>query len=59
MAGGKASRSAFIESVLRHYIREKRRAHVHAQDLERINAAADQLNSESADVLDCQAQDLS
>lgn len=57
LAGRKLSRSAFIEFVLRHYIREKRRAQVHAQDLDRINGAADQLNSESADVLDYQASD--
>jgi|HubBroStandDraft_5_1064220.scaffolds.fasta_scaffold1439376_1 metal-responsive CopG/Arc/MetJ family transcriptional regulator len=57
LAGRKFSRSAFIESVLRHYIREKRRAHAHAQDLDRINRAADQLNSESSDVLDYQASD--
>jgi metal-responsive CopG/Arc/MetJ family transcriptional regulator len=57
LAGRKSSRSAFIEFVLRHYIQEKRRAQIHAQDLERINSAADQLNSESADVLDYQASD--
>jgi metal-responsive CopG/Arc/MetJ family transcriptional regulator len=57
LAGRKLSRSAFIESVLRRYIREKRRAQVHAQDLDRINRAADQLNSEAADVLDYQASD--
>jgi metal-responsive CopG/Arc/MetJ family transcriptional regulator len=57
LAGRKLSRSAFIEFVLRHYIREKRRAQAHAQDLERINSAADQLNAESADALDYQASD--
>lgn len=57
LAGRKLSRSAFIESVLRRYIRERRRAQAHARDLERINRAADQLNSESADVLDYQASD--
>jgi metal-responsive CopG/Arc/MetJ family transcriptional regulator len=57
LAGRKLSRSAFIESVLRRYIQEKRRAHAHAQDLERINRAADRLNSESADVLDYQVSD--
>jgi metal-responsive CopG/Arc/MetJ family transcriptional regulator len=57
LAGRKGSRSAFIEFVLRSYIRGKRRAQAHAQDLERINSAADQLNSESADVLDYQASD--
>ncbi len=57
LAGRRLSRSAFIESVLRRYIREKRRAQVHAQDLDRINHAADQLNSEGADVLDYQVSD--
>ncbi len=57
LAGRKLSRSAFIQSVLRRYIREKRRAQAHAQDVERINRAADQLNSESADALDYQALD--
>ncbi|HVR27699.1 MAG TPA: hypothetical protein VMU26_30760 [Candidatus Polarisedimenticolia bacterium] len=33
LAGRKLSRYAFLESVLRHYIRDKRRAHAHAKDL--------------------------
>jgi metal-responsive CopG/Arc/MetJ family transcriptional regulator len=57
LSGRKLSRSAFIEFALRHYIREKRRAQIHAEDLNRINAAADQLNAESEDVLDYQASD--
>jgi hypothetical protein len=52
LAGRKLPRSAFIESVLRRYIRELCQAHSRAQDLDRINRAADQLNSEAADVLD-------
>ena len=52
LAGRKLSRSAFIESVLRRYIREQCQAHAHAQDLDRSKRAADQLNSEAADVLD-------
>jgi metal-responsive CopG/Arc/MetJ family transcriptional regulator len=55
LAGSKHSRSAFIESVLRRYLRERLRARINAQDLERINYAADQLNSEAADVLEYQA----
>jgi metal-responsive CopG/Arc/MetJ family transcriptional regulator len=55
LAGPKASRSAFIERVLREYFRERARRKVHAQDLERINAAADRLNLEAADVLEYQA----
>jgi len=55
LAGPQRSRSAFIERVLRRYLRERARAQSHARDLERINQAADQLNSEVADVLDFQA----
>ncbi len=55
LAGPEGSRSAFIERVLRRYLRERARAQAHARDLERINQAADRLNSEAADVLDYQA----
>lgn len=51
LAGSKHSRSSFIESVLRKYLLERARAAIQARDLERINAAADQLNSEAEDVL--------
>jgi len=54
LAGSKQSRSAFIERVLRKYLRDRRRAALHARDLVRINRAADRLNSEAADVLDYQ-----
>jgi metal-responsive CopG/Arc/MetJ family transcriptional regulator len=56
MAGPQGSRSAFIERVLRRYLREHARAQAHARDLERINRAADRLNSEAEDVLDYQAE---
>ena len=55
MAGSKISRSAFIENVLRNYFRERSKRRMHARDLERINAAADRLNSEAAEVLNYQA----
>jgi metal-responsive CopG/Arc/MetJ family transcriptional regulator len=55
LAGSKYSRSAFIEAVLRRYLSERTRAAIAARDLARINAAADQLNSEAADVLKYQA----
>jgi metal-responsive CopG/Arc/MetJ family transcriptional regulator len=55
LAGSKHSRSAFIEAVLRRYLRQRARARIHAQDLERINNAADELNAEAADVLEYQA----
>jgi metal-responsive CopG/Arc/MetJ family transcriptional regulator len=56
-AGSKLSRSAFIETVLRHYFRERARKKIHAHDLERLNAAAERLNSEAEDVLRYQALD--
>lgn len=56
-AGPRLSRSAFIEGVLRHYFRERARRKIHARDLERLNAAADRLNSEAEDVLRYQALD--
>ncbi len=55
LGGGKHSRSAIIERVLRRYIRERRRMELQARDLERLNAAAEQLNAEAADVLEYQA----
>lgn len=55
LAGSKHSRSAFIERVLRRFLRERARAEAHAHDLERINRDAIQLNQEVADVLDYQA----
>jgi metal-responsive CopG/Arc/MetJ family transcriptional regulator len=55
LAGPQGSRSAFIERVLRRYLREQVRAQAHARDLERINEGAERLNSEAADALDYQA----
>ncbi|HEX7697153.1 MAG TPA: ribbon-helix-helix protein, CopG family [Candidatus Acidoferrum sp.] len=55
LAGSKHSRSAFIERVLRRYLRERAKAALQARDLERINNAADRLNLEAAEVLDYQA----
>jgi metal-responsive CopG/Arc/MetJ family transcriptional regulator len=55
LAGDRGSRSAFIERVLRRYLREQMRTQANARDLERINQAAERLNSEAADVLDYQA----
>jgi metal-responsive CopG/Arc/MetJ family transcriptional regulator len=46
-AGTKASRSAFIESVLREYFKAKVRDAINARDLELINAHADYLIRES------------
>ena len=55
LAGSRQSRSAFIERVLRGYLRHRKKAAFHAQDLERINRAADRLNAEAEDVLGYQA----
>lgn len=54
LAGSKQSRSAFIERVLREFLRERARAAVQARDQERINAAAHRLNAEANDVLEYQ-----
>jgi len=54
LAGPQGSRSAFIEHVLRRYLREQLRAQAHARDLDRINQAAERLNSEAAEVLNYQ-----
>jgi metal-responsive CopG/Arc/MetJ family transcriptional regulator len=55
IAGSKQSRSAFIERVLREFLRQRARAAVQARDLERLNAAAQRLNAEAADVMQYQA----
>jgi metal-responsive CopG/Arc/MetJ family transcriptional regulator len=55
LAGSKHSRSAFIERVLRRYLRQRAKAALQSQDLERINKAAERLNHEAAEVLDYQA----
>jgi len=57
LAGSKLSRSALIEQVLRNYFRERTRRKMQARDLERINAAADRLNSEAAEVLEYQSSE--
>jgi metal-responsive CopG/Arc/MetJ family transcriptional regulator len=54
-AGSKASRSAFIETVLREYFKAKVREALNARDVEIINANADYLNREMEDVLRYQA----
>src|SRR6202047_3420531 len=55
LAGSRHSRSGFIARVLRRYLLERERDAVQARDLERINHAADRLNSEAADVMEYQA----
>ncbi len=58
LAGSKHSRSAFIERVLRRYVRDRRRAALHSRDLARINRAAERLNREAADVLEYQSGEM-
>jgi Arc/MetJ-type ribon-helix-helix transcriptional regulator len=55
LIGKGASRSAFIEKVLRDHLRDTERRAIQLRDLERINAAADELNAEAQDVLKYQA----
>lgn len=55
IAGEQRSRSAFIERILRQYLRQRQRAAIQARDLEILNSSADRLNQEAADVLDYQA----
>ena len=50
-AGSMASRSAFIEAVMREYLKEKVREAMNRRDMELINANADYFNSEMEDVL--------
>jgi metal-responsive CopG/Arc/MetJ family transcriptional regulator len=54
-AGSRASRSAFIESVLRDYVKTNVREAIHARDLELINAHVDYLTRESSDLDQYQA----
>ncbi len=58
LTGSTRSRSAFIEAVLRQYLRKRARAKVEARDLELLNQAADELKLEVEDVLRYQATDL-
>jgi len=51
LIGEKASRSAYIERVLRNHLRDEEREAAGQRDLELINANADYLNREMEDVL--------
>ena len=48
-------RSAFIERVLRAFVRREERIRADARDLTLLNRHAEQLNAEAADVLEYQA----
>jgi len=57
LAGSKRSRSAFIEDVLRQYLRERAKAARSARDLAILNKFANELNVEAEDGLEDQAPD--
>ncbi|MGA2083956.1 MAG: ribbon-helix-helix domain-containing protein [Terracidiphilus sp.] len=54
-AGSRVSRSAFIEAVMREYLKEKVRRAINERDLQILNANADYFNREMEDVLRYQA----
>ncbi len=56
IAGSRQSRSAFIESVLQEYIRDRARAQIEARDLEALNRAAAELAPEIEDALKDQTE---
>jgi len=55
LAGSKRSRSAFIEDVLRQYLKERAKRERRARDLAILNRFADDMNVEAEDVLRYQA----
>jgi predicted transcriptional regulator len=52
LAGSKRLRSVVIEEAIRSYLRQQASAVAEANDQKLINAAADRLNIEAADVLE-------
>jgi metal-responsive CopG/Arc/MetJ family transcriptional regulator len=57
LAGSKRSRSAFIDEVLRQYLRERTKVVREARDVEIINRNAKRLNRDAEDGLEDQAPD--
>jgi metal-responsive CopG/Arc/MetJ family transcriptional regulator len=55
LIGERASRSAYIEKVLKAHLRDEARHAIQMRDKELIDAAADRLNEEAEDVLRYQA----
>ena len=55
LAGPRLSRSAFIEDVLRQFLKAEARARRDARETELLNRAADELNREAEEVLEYQA----
>jgi metal-responsive CopG/Arc/MetJ family transcriptional regulator len=56
-AGSKYSRSAFIERILRRYLRKRAIAAANARDIELINRHAESLNRKALEVLEYQSLD--
>ena len=59
LTGSKRSRSAFIEDVLRKYLRERLKAERRERDLAILNRYADELNRDAEDGLEDQAPEES
>ena len=59
LTGSKQSRSAFIEDVLRQYLRERMKEERRARDLAILNRYADELNRDAEDGLEDQAPEES
>jgi metal-responsive CopG/Arc/MetJ family transcriptional regulator len=57
LSGSKRSRSAFIDDVLRQYLREQVKAERAARDIAIINRYAKELNRDAEDGLEDQAPD--
>ncbi len=55
VAGSKRSRSAFIETILQQYLRQRARAQRDARDVEIINRNSERLNRDAEDGLEDQA----
>jgi len=55
LAGESSNRSRIIEQAVVEFLERRRRAQREARDLAILDAAADELNDEVADVLDYQA----
>lgn len=56
LAGTSSNRSEFIETALRSYIAQKKRAEQNSRDLEIINRRHGRLNREAEDVLAFQGE---
>jgi Arc/MetJ-type ribon-helix-helix transcriptional regulator len=57
VAGRRHSRSAVIDAVLRRYLEQRERARINAEDGEKLDRYADELNAEALDVVGYQDLD--